>query len=85
MHAKHIPVMCEGRCGHAQFAAVLRGGYAALLNDRDRSMLPLLARFQQLTAHTSSSAVSGHLRSPAVLDYYSCLIDKYIPGGALRL
>ena len=68
-----------------QFHAVLRGDYLALLSRGDEGMLPLLARFQELTAFSRARPPPAQLRSPAVIDYYTRLFHKYIPGGVLRL
>lgn len=67
-----------------QFSTVVKGGYTALLSEADRSMLPLLNHFQQLTAFRKPPASSLQLRSIHVLEHYSRLIEKYIPESALQ-
>ncbi|KAK9811675.1 hypothetical protein WJX72_008154 [[Myrmecia] bisecta] len=70
---------------HQKFAALTRpgGAYADLLDADDRHMLPWLQRFQELAAY-KRKPLEGRLSGQAFKDYYSRLIAKYIPQGAMR-
>ena len=72
-------------CAAPQFTAVVKGGYNALLSESDQSMLPLLEHFQEMTAGAQPAADTHHLRNPSLKEYYTRLIDKYIPGGVLKM
>ena len=57
--------------------------YRSLMGRSDRRMLPWLERFRKLAAY-KQVPLPGALLGSALREYYSKLIEKYIPGSKLR-
>jgi inositol oxygenase len=70
---------------YQKFKALLRSGkpYGELLSAFDRSMLPMLERFQQLAAYRRAD-IPNRLEGQDLRDHYDALLRKYIPQGRLR-
>lgn len=70
---------------YQKFGALLRPGqpYGELLSPFDRSMLPTLAKFRELSMYRRRE-VPGALEGEALKAHYDMLLAKYIPQGKLR-
>jgi inositol oxygenase len=68
---------------HSKFRTLAAGDYGQLLDDTDRSMVPWLAEFQELSAFKRQH-LPGRLHGAELREHYAALLAKHLPEGPLR-